>query len=223
MVQVYDWMEQLKAKCLAAFGGRLLFMGLQGSYRRGEARETSDIDAVVILDTLALDDLRTYRDIVATMPEHEKACGFISGRQELLDWPRNELFQFAQDTVALHGELDGLLPPIARSDIVDGARIGASGLYHAACHAYIHEQYHADVLQGLYKGVFFLLQSVCYLHEGAYVHSKGELLPLLSGVEAEILSISMHWESHKEVAAENPDAYYDRLIRYTAGIMRDFQ
>ena len=33
-----------------AFGERVWFVGLQGSYGRGEATETSDIDVVVILD-----------------------------------------------------------------------------------------------------------------------------------------------------------------------------
>ena len=42
------------------FGERLWFVGLQGSYGRGEATDTSDIDVVsLFLDTLNIDDLKS--------------------------------------------------------------------------------------------------------------------------------------------------------------------
>lgn len=42
------------------FGNRVWFVGLQGSYGRGEARDTSDIDVVVILDELSASDIGVY-------------------------------------------------------------------------------------------------------------------------------------------------------------------
>jgi len=58
MISIDHWMTDLTAKLKEAFSDRLLFVGLQGSYRRGEANENSDIDAVVILDVLSMDALK---------------------------------------------------------------------------------------------------------------------------------------------------------------------
>ena len=78
-----EWMEKLVRRLQAAFGARLRFVGLQGSRARGEAAPESDIDAVVILDDVALEDLRAYRALLKTMPEREKVCGFFGGAAEL--------------------------------------------------------------------------------------------------------------------------------------------
>ena len=43
-----------------------------------------DIDAVLILDEFTPEDLRRYRHMLDTLPEREKICGFVSGREELL-------------------------------------------------------------------------------------------------------------------------------------------
>lgn len=40
------YLQKLLAACQQAFGADLLYMGLQGSWRRGEATEHSDIDVV---------------------------------------------------------------------------------------------------------------------------------------------------------------------------------
>ena len=47
---MFDWQSYLQtliSGCKAAFGERLLYVGLQGSYMRGEATENSDIKAEV--------------------------------------------------------------------------------------------------------------------------------------------------------------------------------
>ena len=43
------WMKRYLDELKSLFGSRLMFVGLQGSYGRGEATDNSDIDAVVIL------------------------------------------------------------------------------------------------------------------------------------------------------------------------------
>ena len=43
------FMESFKGNLLCLFWDNLLFLGIQGSYGRGEAKETSDIDPVIIL------------------------------------------------------------------------------------------------------------------------------------------------------------------------------
>ena len=72
------------------FEGRVWFVGLQGSYGRGEATETSDIDVVVILDELSASDIHKYNTMLDTLPHRELICGFVSGKNELLPIPANQ-------------------------------------------------------------------------------------------------------------------------------------
>ena len=41
------WMEEYRRAAEERFGGRIWFMGLQGSYGRGEATEESDILSLI--------------------------------------------------------------------------------------------------------------------------------------------------------------------------------
>ncbi|MDD4312502.1 MAG: nucleotidyltransferase domain-containing protein [Eubacteriales bacterium] len=219
MIQIDLWMNELTRKLTEQFADQLLFVGLQGSYQRNEAHEESDIDAVVILETLSMRDIALYRALLQSMPESEKACGFISGRQELYNWATHELFQFEQDTHAYYGSLHELLPPIDQMDIARSAKISACNLYHAVCHAAIHDSDPAEALKGLYKAAFFLLQIVYYRNTGDYIHTKRDLLPKLNGEEREILSLSMNWPMHAEQVRTNPDFYFDRLIQWSAAVL----
>ena len=58
------YLQKLLAACQQAFGADLLYMGLQGSWRRGEATEHSDIDVVVVLETFGTEQMRTYRRVL---------------------------------------------------------------------------------------------------------------------------------------------------------------
>lgn len=87
MIEPQTWVADALARMKKAFGPRLAYLGLQGSYRRGEATETSDIDLVVLLDTVEPADLDIYRSIVHALPEGHKACGFCSGTEEFFHWP----------------------------------------------------------------------------------------------------------------------------------------
>jgi predicted nucleotidyltransferase len=214
-----NWMTELTDKLKAHFKNRLLFAGLQGSYRRQEAHEDSDIDAVVILDAVSMNDLIAYRKILATMPQNDKACGFIGGRQELLNWPKYELFQFKQDTLPYYGALDTLLPNTERKDIIDSVKISASGLYHACCHAAVHTPLDIDAIKGMYKSPFFLLQALCYLRSGIYICTKKELLPLLEGAEREILTININWNAYSSTIMANTDIYFDLMFRWSKEIL----
>lgn len=212
MINAEKWILTFTDKLKTAFADRLLFVGLQGSYSRGEAREDSDIDIMVVLADLGLNELKAYRELLATMPDNEKACGFIAGKDELLNWPKYEIFQLVQQTKTYHGSLAGLLPEIKRKDIVDSAQIGVANLYHAACHTYLYEKQEerSEALKGIYKGAFFVLQVLHYLRSGLYVHTKKDLLPLLSPVEQEILSPGMCWD---EVA-------YKRIINWCTEVLK---
>ena len=50
MIDITAWMQNFVQILDDTFGNRVWFVGLQGSYAREEATETSDIDTVVILD-----------------------------------------------------------------------------------------------------------------------------------------------------------------------------
>ena len=52
MLDINAWIQNFLQTLNNTFGARVWFVGLQGSYGRGEATENSDIDVVVILDEL---------------------------------------------------------------------------------------------------------------------------------------------------------------------------
>ena len=60
MIDISLWMDKFLKALTDCFGERVWFVGLQGSYARGEATESSDIDTVVILDTLQCPDIEKY-------------------------------------------------------------------------------------------------------------------------------------------------------------------
>ena len=215
MVDIEVWMGELAEKLTGRFGDRLLFLGLQGSYGRGEAGEDSDIDVVTVLDRVELADLDEYRGAVRGMPEGEKACGFLCGAAELKSWPKYDLCQLARDVWAYRGELGPLLPPLGREDLAQAAAIGASGIYHAAVHTYLYapKDNWPGFLKEAHKGAFFTLRALYELRTGESVRAKRDLLPRLSGDEREILAYSL---LHTQ---EEPEAAFARLLRWSAAAM----
>lgn len=215
MVDIKVWMGELAEKLTGRFGDRLLFLGLQGSYGRGEAGEDSDIDVVTVLDRVELEDLDEYRAAVRGMPEGEKACGFLCGAAELKSWPKYDLCQLARDVRAYRGELGPLLPPLGREDLAQAAAIGASGIYHAAVHTYLYapKDNWPGFLKEAHKGAFFTLRALYELRTGESVRAKRNLLPRLSGDEREILAYSL---LHTQ---EEPEAAFARLLRWSAAAM----
>ena len=105
MIEISLWMENFVQALEENFGNRVWFVGLQGSYGRGEATETSDIDVVVILDELTAQDIQAYNAMLDILPNRELICGFVSGKKELLNWEPSDLFQFYHDTTQIKGSL----------------------------------------------------------------------------------------------------------------------
>lgn len=89
-----EWLAAFQGAVLGAFGARVKMIGIQGSRARGEATEHSDIDVVVILDTLSYADLKRYDQAISDLPEREKICGFCSGAGELRAWDRGTCSSF---------------------------------------------------------------------------------------------------------------------------------
>ena len=73
---------------------------------------------------------RRYDEIISKMPMREKICGFISGKKELENWDRSDLFQFYHDTIALYGSLNFIKNLITNKDISRAVRLGAVSYTH---------------------------------------------------------------------------------------------
>ena len=187
MIDIDAWLEEFCGRLEENFSGRVWFLGLQGSYARGEAKESSDIDIVVIFDRLTVNDLQRYREMLEGIPEREKVCGFVSGRDELMHWETSELFQFCHDTLPIRGSLDEVLALVSDEAVKRAVLSGACNIYHACVHNFLHER-DADILAGLYKSAAFVIQASYFLNTGQYVRSHSELAKLLTPDERRILA-----------------------------------
>ncbi|MBR5234037.1 MAG: nucleotidyltransferase domain-containing protein [Clostridia bacterium] len=167
------------------FGDRVCFVGLQGSYGRNEATENSDIDIVVILDEFNTEDIALYNSILDSMPHREKLCGFISGKNEIMNWETADLFQFYHDTKPLKGSLDDFIPVINDEAVKRAVKSGVCNIYHGCVHNMLYEK-SDEILKDLYKGASFVLQAVVYSRTGEYFSRQADLLPFLSDDEKKI-------------------------------------
>lgn len=224
-MDAFAWAHEATVKLQEEFGNRLVFVGLQGSRARGEAHEGSDIDLVVLLDHVRSADLARYRTLIQSMPHAELACGFVGAADVLAAWPRHELFQFAHDTHAIYGDLAPIVGNFTRDDAIQAARIGASGIYHAACHASVFDGDAIDeILQSLFKGAFFTLQALHFARTGIYPRTKAELAQLLesSGPESEarILEIGCNWETRQPSTNADRQALIDLLLEWSGEVIK---
>ncbi|MGE4193441.1 MAG: nucleotidyltransferase domain-containing protein [Pseudodesulfovibrio sp.] len=219
MIEAQSWTADVLVSLRETFGTRLKYFGLQGSYRRGEATEASDIDLVVLLDEISLDDLDAYRAIVHAMPEGDKACGFICGLEEFAAWPPHELFSFRMDTADLFNRLDDFLPPISREDIRLGAKISAATLLHPLTHSYLYagDEAKPRILNEACKYAFFLLLVCEYLDSGRYCESKQELLARLDSPRRDILLAGMDFSAWRETHEDRET--FGMLLDWCRGIL----
>lgn len=187
MIEMTVWMDRFLQALTQTFGERIWFVGLQGSYGRGEATETSDMDVVVILDALSPADLSAYRGMLDALPHRELICGFLSGKKELLNWEPSDLFQFYYDTRPIRGSLDELLPLIDDSAVERAIKIGVCNLFHGCVHNMLHER-SEEILRGLYKSASFVIQAICFQQTGRYVSRQTDLLELVSPEERALVS-----------------------------------
>ena len=177
MFDLDKYLADLILNCRMAFGERLLYMGLQGSWLRGEAHENSDIDIMVILDGLSVRDMDTYRGIMKGIGFYEKSCGFICGKDEMKRWNPLEVCQLCHTTKDLVGVLTDYLPPATREDEINYVNLSLGNLYHELCHRYIHanRDKNAAKFRGTCKSVFYLIQNLHFLESGHFILSRKEL------------------------------------------------
>ena len=175
MVDITAWMNIFLQKLEHKFGNRVWFVGLQGSFSRGEATETSDIDVVVILDELSAIDIQVYNEMLDTLPHRELICGFLSGKKEIMNWEPSDLFQFYHDTTPIKGSLDEVLTVVDESAVNRAIKIGACNIFHGCIHNMLHEK-SEDILRGLYKSASFVVQAIVFKQNGNYIKHQEDLL-----------------------------------------------
>lgn len=200
MINIESYISDQISSLLNSFGSNLLYVGLQGSYLRGEATESSDIDIMVILDSLTVSDLDTYRSVIQSLDHYDQSCGFICSKEDIAAWNPLEICHLIHSTKDYYGKLREFVPAYTEQDIRNFAKISLNNLYHELCHRYIHSstERNAAALPGTYKGVFFILQNLHYLNTGNFVPTKTELLAQLEGKNQAVLKRSMdfiHGES----------------------------
>ena len=186
MIEITTWMNKYLQTLNESFGDRVWFVGLQGSYGRGEETETSDIDIVLILDELSALDIQTYNTMLDTLSCRELICGFLSGKKEILNWEPSDLFQFYYDTKPIKGSLDELLLLIDDVAVNRAIKIGACNIFHGCVHNMLYEK-SEEILRGLYKSAYFVIQAICYKQTGNYISQQKDLLEIISPDERVIV------------------------------------
>lgn len=217
MIDLNSFLQTFEQALDRQFGGRVWFLGLQGSYGRGEATQSSDLDLVVILDTLSAADVLAYNAMLEGLPHREKLCGFLSGKGELLNWEPSDLFQFYHDTKPIRGSLDGLLPLLDDAALARAIKIGACNLFHGCVHNMLYEK-SGEILAGLYKSAAFLVQAVCCRKTGNYVNRAQDMLPLLQPPERQILEHALRL---KQGGGVDFDSMSEALLTWSQSLIRD--
>ena len=187
MIDITNWMQIFLHTLNNTFTDRVWFVGLQGSYGRGEATETSDIDIVVILDKLSVADIHTYNEMLDALPHRELICGFLSGKDDIMNWEPSDLFQFCHDTTAIKGSLDEVLTVVDESAVNRAIKIGACSIYHGCVHNMLIDK-SEDILKGLYKSASFVVQAIVFKQTGNYIKHQEELLIVAKPDEQTIIN-----------------------------------
>ncbi len=187
MIDITVWMKDFLQILNKFFANRVWFIGLQGSYARGEATETSDIDIVVILDELSVEDIQTYNALLDTLPNRDLICGFLSGKDEIMSWEPSDLFQFCHDTTPIKGSLDEVMAVVNENAVNRAIKIGACNIFHGCVHNMLHEK-SEDILRGLYKSASFVVQAIVFKQTGKYIKYQEGLLEVAAPDEQAVIN-----------------------------------
>ena len=193
MIDREEYLTRLTERLTEKFGSRLVYIGLQGSYQRGEADDNSDFDVMLVLDGLSVDDLDDYRGILVSLGHHDLSCGFVCGCEELAGWNPLEACHVLHTTEDVYRELQPLLPKWNRQNVIDFVKMSVGNLYHELCHRRVHGQHENSVqaLPMMYKSVFFILQNIHWLRTGEFAVTKKELAERLDGEDQAIMETAL--------------------------------
>lgn len=186
---ITSWLKIFQKKLILLFGNRVKFLGLQGSYGRGEQTSNSDIDVVIILDEVNFIDLQKYQSMLDSFEEHDMICGFVSGEKELINWEKSDLLQLVLDTKPIIGSLEHLQNLFSDDDIRRSVLTGACNLYHACSHNFLHAK-NSSILTELYKAARFTIRMKHFLDTGSYISSMKLLAEHVTDKDRRILNIA---------------------------------
>ncbi len=200
MFRIEDYLDSLTLKLKNSFGERLTYIGLQGSYLRNEATSDSDIDIMAVIDKLTVEDLKVYQEILISMGNFDKSCGFICGKDDLKNWNPLEICHLLHTTKDHYGTLKNLVPSYSDEDERNFIKLSLNNLFHELCHRYIHadKKYNISKLPITCKSVFFILQNIHYLNSGDFVKTKQELLKCVQGEDKAVLELSMSLHNNSD-------------------------
>ncbi|WP_300821503.1 nucleotidyltransferase domain-containing protein [uncultured Acetatifactor sp.] len=207
MIRIEEYIDGLTDILADAFGERLVYIGLQGSYLRNEATENSDIDIMAVIDDISVEDLDTYRQALVSIGNFDKSCGFICGRADLSHWNPLELCHLLNTTKDYYGELKNLVPAYTMEDERNYVKFSLNNLYHEICHRYIHadREHNISRLPVTCKSVFYIVQHLHYLRTGNFIPTKRELLKCVQDEDKAVLELS--------ISLRNDDGYdFDRAF-----------
>lgn len=207
MIRIEEYIDGLTDILADAFGERLVYIGLQGSYLRNEATENSDIDIMAVIDDISVEDLDTYRQALVSIGNFDKSCGFICGRADLSHWNPLELCHLLNTTKDYYGELKNLVPAYTMEDERNYVKFSLNNLYHEICHRYIHadREHNISRLPVTCKSVFYIVQHLHYLRTGNFIPTKRELLECVQDKDKAVLELG--------VSLRNDDGYdFDRAF-----------
>lgn len=168
MIDIESFIERVSGLLSDHFADNLLFLGLQGSYGRGEANDGSEIDLIVIFRECTPQVLQDYRAILDSLEEKDLVCGFVSSLSVLSGWDRGDRALLILDTRNVIGDLASLLPPLTEDDIRHALKESACAINHAACHNFLHAR-DMNVLMDLFKGARFVVRLKHLLDTGIYI------------------------------------------------------
>ena len=212
-MDIIKWTDEFMKALQNTFGERIWFVGLQGSYGRGEATDRSDIDMVVILDEVTVNDVKTYHEMLDALPNRALMCGFFSGKKELLHWEASDLFQFYYDTTPILGSLDELLTVLDEGAINRAIKIGACNIYHGCVHNMLFDK-SEEILKGLYKAASFAVQAIAFRETGKYIRHQKDLLNVATKAEQEIVETFLNLKNGGEIRFEEMSAVLMNWAQY---------
>ncbi len=217
LVDIDAYTKKLTKELKVEFGDRLVYVGLQGSYLRGEATPESDIDIMLVLDEIHAEDLNAYRQILEGLGEYERACGFVCGRDELQHWFPEEICHLLHTTSDIYGKLSDIVPEYSKKEVADYIKMSVGNLYHMLCHRRIHSEMEKSVrkMPMAKRDIFFILQNLYYLEENDFIGKKSEVASKVKGIDLKV------WEClSKEITDENVDQNLDLLLDWCSNVLK---
>ncbi len=217
--EVFAWTDEFTSKLVATFGDRLVLVVHVGSWVRGDAMETSDIDLNIVLDRVDPEDVIIIRQIAQSMPDAYLACGFLGSRAEMALWPRTDLMAFYYGSRVLHGNLEETLGPYSKREILESAVMILSGISHTARHKLIFEEItpeSVEELKGCVKMASMVIQGEHLLRTGEFIAKRSDLLNAVeSMLDRQVLQYYESWQAEAASRAQNPHRVVGLLERWS--------